>query len=495
VSLVIDTLAERAARRGDGGEPPKPPLRNAPLYKKREPIYPKLAHGRYRTIKWAVLILTLGIYYVTPWIRWARPAGLPQQAVLVDFDHGRFYFFFIQLWAQEIYFLTGLLVMAALGLFLATAMFGRLWCGYTCPQTVWTDLYIAVERLFEGDRNARMRLDKAPWTAGKLARKSGKHLVWLLIALATGGAWVFYFHDAPAHWRDLWTGQAAAVSYVWVAGLTLSTYFLAGHMREQVCTYLCPWPRIQGAMLDAWSLQTTYRYDRGEPRGAHKKSESWEGRGDCVDCTQCVVVCPMGVDIRQGPQLGCINCGLCIDACDEIMDRVGRPRGLIGFDTDAAVAARAHKQAPVYRIVRGRTIYYAVALAIVSSLMTWGLATRSTVALDVLRDRNPLYVRLKDGDVRNGYTLKLANRGVGQDVYRIGFGGPAGARVRAVGLPASLELKVPPSQIRAVRVFVTAPQASLSGTSAPAAFIVTDLSTGRAETRRTVFLSGETNGR
>ena len=315
------------------------------LYKPRTPIYPKLVHGRWRMIKWALLVATLAVYYITPWIRWRRPEGLPQQAVLVDFAGRRFYFAFIQLWPQEVYFITGLLVVAALALFLVSALFGRLWCGYACPQTVWTDLYIVTERLFEGDRNARMRLDAAPTSFDKLWRKSGKHLTWLAIAMATGGAWVFYFHDAPMLWRTFWIGQAPMTAYVSVGVLTCTTYLLAGTMREQVCTYMCPWPRIQGAMLDAHSLQVTYRADRGETRGPHKKGATWEDRGDCIDCNQCVVVCPTGIDIRNGPQLECINCGLCIDACDEVMVKIGRPTGLIAYDTDAAVAHARRGQA------------------------------------------------------------------------------------------------------------------------------------------------------
>ena len=339
MAVVIDRRSREAAAVSPAERVRERQARGG-LYKPRTPIYPKLVHGRWRAIKWALLIVTLGIYYLTPWIRWARPAGLPQQAVLVDFTGGRFYFFTLQLWPQEVYFLTGLLVLAALALFLTTALFGRLWCGYACPQTVWTDLYIYVERLFEGDRNARMRLDAAPMSLGKLWRKSGKHAVWLAVAFGTGGAWIFYFHDAPTLLRDFWAGRAPFSAYLSCGLLTAATYLLAGHMREQVCTYMCPWPRIQGAMLDQHSLQVTYRLDRGEPRGAHKKDQAWAGRGDCIDCRQCVVACPMGIDIRDGAQLECINCGLCIDACDAIMRKVERPRGLIGYDTDAAVAAR-----------------------------------------------------------------------------------------------------------------------------------------------------------
>ncbi|CAN7557434.1 cytochrome c oxidase accessory protein CcoG [Phenylobacterium sp. LjRoot219] len=460
------------------------------LYKPRVPIYPKLVHGRWRAIKWALLIVTLSIYYVTPWLRWARPEGLPQQAVLVDLAHWRFYFFFIQLWPQEVYFFTGLLVIAALALFLTTALFGRLWCGYTCPQTVWTDLYIYVERLFEGDRNARMRLDAEPMSFNKLWRKAGKHLVWLGVAFGTGGAWIFYFHDAPDLLRDFWAGQAPVSAYLSCGVLTATTYLLAGFMREQVCTYMCPWPRIQGAMLDQHSLQVTYRSDRGEPRGAHKKRQSWAGRGDCIDCRQCVVACPMGIDIRNGPQMECINCGLCIDACDEIMLRVERPRGLIAYDTDAAVAARAAGQKPIYRLVRPRTLYYAAALALVAGLTGWGLATRTALDVHVLRDRNPTFVRLRDGSVRNGYTLKIANRSFQAKTIAVRFEGAPGAQLKPVGAAAvtgSAQIIAPANAVRTARVFVVAPP-PFHARDLPSAFVLRD---GATEVRaETLFITG-----
>ncbi len=464
------------------------------LYKPRAPIYPKLVHGRWRAIKWAVMIVTLAIYYITPWIRWDRPGVLPDQAVLVDFAGRRFYFFDIQLWPQEVHFITGLLVLSALALFLVTALFGRLWCGYTCPQTVWTDLFIYVERLFEGDRNARMRLDAAPWSLDKAWRKIGKHAVWLGIAFATGGAWIFYFHDAPTLLRDFWVGEGPITGYVFCVLLTFTTYVFAGTMREQVCIYMCPWPRIQGAMLDTNSLQVTYRYDRGEPRGAHKKNAGWEGRGDCVDCNQCVTACPMGIDIRDGAQLECINCGLCIDACDEIMLKVDRPKGLIAYDTDAAVEARAAGKPAVYRLVRSRTVFYAVALAVVGGLMAWGLMTRPTMDLHVLHDRNPVFVRLHDGAVRNGYTIKIANRTFEAQTYSVAFDGPKGAILKTPGDRASrdvLKVEVPANEVRAVRVFVTLPPAEITAANMSAAFVVATPSTQtRAET---TFLSGAAN--
>ncbi|MHA7872046.1 MAG: cytochrome c oxidase accessory protein CcoG, partial [Hyphococcus sp.] len=316
------------------------------LYKARVPIYPKLVHGTFRKLKWAILFATLGVYYILPWIRWTRGPGEPDQAVLVDFPGRRFYFFFIEIWPDELYFVTGLLILAALALFLATALFGRVWCGYACPQTVWTDLFIAVERFIEGDRNKRMRLAKAPWDAEKIGKKALKHAIWIIIAAATGGAWVLYFHDAPTIFGQLFTGAAPFSAYLFLGILTFTTYTLAGAMREQVCTYMCPWPRIQAALTDEETLQVTYKKDRGEPRGAHKKGESWEERGDCIDCKACVAACPMGIDIREGAQLECINCALCIDACDDIMKKIDRPLGLIAYDTDMNLERRVNGQKP-----------------------------------------------------------------------------------------------------------------------------------------------------
>lgn len=462
------SAAERARRRGDPG---------GGLYSPRIPIYPKLAHGRWRNLKWVMMFVTLAIYYITPWIRWERPGALPDQAVLVDFAGRRFYIFDLQFWPQEVYFITGLLVMAALALFLASSLFGRLWCGYACPQTIWTDLFIHVERLFEGDRNARMRLDAAPWSFDKAWRKIGKHLVWLGIAFGTGGAWIFYFHDAPTVLVQFWTAKAPATAYVFCALLTFTTYVFAGTMREQVCTYMCPWPRIQGALIDQDSLQVTYRVDRGEPRGAHKKGASWEGRGGCIDCGQCVVVCPMGIDIRDGAQLECINCGLCADACDEMMERIDRPPGLIGYDTDKAVAARVAGAPAVYRLVRPRTLVYALALALVSGLMLWGLTHRSRVDVHVLRDRNPIAVRLHDGSVRNGYTLKIANRSFRDADARIRFSGPAGAQIKTPASPAvsgEVTARIEANTVRPVRIFVTLPERGEGeATRLPVAFTVT----------------------
>src|SRR5690606_4633275 len=291
--------------------------------------------------------------------------------------------------------------------FLMNALAGRVWCGYMCPQTVWTDLFYATERFFEGDRRDRMRADAQGWTANRIMRVTAKHIVWLLIAWWTGGAWVLYFADAPTLVKDLATFQAPFIAYASIGVLTFTTYTLAGFMREQVCSYMCPWPRIQAALTDEYALNVTYRYDRGEPRGSMKKNEALRKAGlpagDCIDCNQCVAVCPMGVDIRKGLQLDCIQCGLCIDACDSVMTKIGRPPRLIAYDTDMNVLARMEGRPEVRRIVRPRTILYAGLIALVGAIMLISLAMRERIDLSVMHDRNPVFVRLSDGSIRNAF--------------------------------------------------------------------------------------------
>lgn len=438
------------------------PERPDTLYEKRNQIYPKLAHGKFRLVKWIVMAATLSVYYLIPWIRWPRGDGIPDQAVLADFDGEKFYFFFLEIWPQEIYFLGGLIILAALVLFLVTSLFGRVWCGYTCPQTVWTDLYIWVERAFEGDRAARMRLDKAPMSFNKAWRKGGKHAVWLLIAFLTGGAFILYWHDAPTIARTWFTGEAPLTAYFFAGILTFTTYMLAGTMREQVCTYLCPWPRIQGALTDEHALNVTYRYDRGEPRAPHRKDESWEGRGDCIDCKQCVQVCPMGIDIRDGAQLECIHCALCIDACDDIMRKVGRPTGLIAYDTDRAVSLRATGAKPHYKFFRTRTVLYAVMISLISALILWGYAAKSTYEFNVLKDRSPPFIRLSDGRIRNGYTLKLVNKSTTTQAVEVKVTGLGDAEFEIIGIgtataAGSLRLTSEAHGVDRYRLLVTVP--------------------------------------
>jgi cytochrome c oxidase accessory protein FixG len=433
--------------------PPAP--QDESLYARHVKIYPKRAHGQFRTIKWIVMAVTLGIYYVVPWLRWDRGQYLPDQAVLIDFPSRRFFFFFLEIWPQEFYYITGLLVLAALALFLVTALAGRVWCGYTCPQTVWTDLMIAVERLFQGDRNQRLRLDKNPWSFETLWRKGATHFSWLLIAIATGGAFVFYFADAPMLARQLASFDAPLIAYSFIGIFTVTTYLLGGIAREQVCIYMCPWPRIQGAMFDQDSLLISYRAWRGEPRGPHKVGQSWEGKGDCIDCQQCIAVCPTGIDIRNGPQLECIQCALCIDACNEIMDKVERPRGLIAYDTVRNLEMAPHGKAEI-KLLRPRILLYASAFALVSAIMITAWTMRPDLEVNILRDRNPLYVKLSDGGIRNGYTIKLLNKLYEPHVFNLGVEGLPGAKLTIVGHENEKEpaVTVAPDQLQSMRAYV-----------------------------------------
>ncbi|NWJ26198.1 cytochrome c oxidase accessory protein CcoG [Rhizobium sp. RM] len=478
-----------------------------PLYEARRKIFPKRAEGRFRRFKWLVMLVTLGIYYLTPWLRWDRGPFAPDQAVLIDIANRRFYFLFIEIWPQEFFFIAGLLVMAGLGLFLITSAVGRAWCGYACPQTVWVDLFLVVERAIEGDRNARMKLDAGPWTFDKVRKRVLKHGIWLLIGVATGGAWIFYFADAPTLAWQFMTGQAAMVAYMTVAILTATTYVFGGLMREQVCTYMCPWPRIQAAMLDENSLVVTYNDWRGEPRSRHAKRAVAAGEpvGDCVDCNACVAVCPMGIDIRDGQQLECITCALCIDACDGVMAKTGKPQGLIAYATLAeyqsnmalATGGGRHEIRPGnvrnadgnfaaavrqfdWRIIfRPRTIIYTVAWAAIGVGLLVALATRDRLAVNVLHDRNPQYVLESNGSIRNGYTVRILNMVPEPRTVSLTIDGIANAVMKINGVQAdpsrSFDVLVEPDEATTLKVFVTLPGEDVSSASENFEFIVSDV--------------------
>lgn len=477
-----------------------------PLYESRKKIFPKRAEGRFRRFKWLVMLVTLGIYYLLPWVRWDRGPYAPDQAVLIDIASRRFYFFFIEIWPQEFFYVAGLLVMAGFGLFLMTSAVGRAWCGYTCPQTVWVDLFLVVERYIEGDRNARMKLDAGSWTFDKLRKRVFKHSTWLVIGILTGGAWIFYFSDAPTLAMQFLTGEAAMIAYYTVAILTATTYVFGGLMREQVCTYMCPWPRIQAAMLDEHSLVVTYNDWRGEPRSHHSKKAIAAGEpvGDCVDCNACVAVCPMGIDIRDGQQLECITCALCIDACDGVMDKLSRPRGLIAYATlneyDANMALAtdrgAHGIQPSrvrnpdgsfldtirhfnwHIIYRPRTVFYFTIWCLVGVVMMVSLATRERLALNVLHDRNPQYVLESGGSIRNGYTVRLLNMIAQPRDITLSIDELPQAVMKINGVsdvPArSFTIHVKPDEVTNLRVFVTLPGDAVKSSVTNFQFIATD---------------------
>lgn len=448
----------------DASGPPEPSL-----YAAREPIFPRRVKGTFRNLKWVIMAVTLGIYYITPWIRWDRGAGMPDQAVLVDLANRRFFFFMIEIWPHEFYFVAGLLIMAGLGLFLFTSALGRVWCGYACPQTVWTDLYILVERWVEGDRNARVRLWNQKWDFRKFRLRMTKWLLWLLIGLATGGAWIFYFTDAPTLLQNLMHGTAHPIAYLTMAILTLTTFVFGGFAREQICIYACPWPRIQAAMMDEDTLTVAYREWRGEPRGKLHKDEPTKSdggdKGDCIDCMACVNVCPMGIDIRNGQQMECITCALCIDACDDVMDKIGKPRGLIDYmalKDEAAERAGAKPKSLMKHILRPRTLLYFTLWSGFGVAMLVALFLRSPVDLNVSPVRNPVYVLLADGSIRNTYEVRIRNKQPGARNFELSATVP-GADGNPVELPLTLEnvqgnvVHAAADETLTQRVYVTAP--------------------------------------
>jgi cytochrome c oxidase accessory protein FixG len=484
------------------GKPPLPPAdadgpdTEIQLYADRVRVYPRAVHGIARNVKWAILVLCLALYYITPWIRWDRGEGRPDQAVLLDIAHERFYIFGLTFWPEDIYLLTGALILAAVGLFLVTSLAGRVWCGYACPQTVWTDLFMWVERLIEGDRNARMKRDHGPNSLDKSLRKVAKHAVWVGIAFWTGGAWIMYYVDAPTVTVQFWTGQASTEVYVFTALFTVFTYVLAGWAREQVCIYMCPWPRFQASMLDEQSFIVTYQGWRGEPRGRGRRDA--EGRvagkqlGDCIDCNACVNVCPTGVDIREGVQLGCINCGLCVDACNEIMTKAGRPKWLILWDTLARQDAKAQGRHEPIRLLRPRTMIYVTALVLATAVMGTALAMRSQAGLAVLHDRAPLFVKVRDGSIRNAYTLKVSNKTDDPASFALSIDGVPGATMAVADdtdqrLPA-LGLDVGRQAIGTFRVLVFGTPTRLVNGSQELTFTLRNDATGETKRATSVFM-------
>ncbi|MEI6641310.1 MAG: cytochrome c oxidase accessory protein CcoG [Novosphingobium sp.] len=478
------------------------PIVAAPLYAKRTAVFPRKIDGPFRRFKWLVMAVCLAVYWGTPWIRWDRGPHAPGQAVLVDLAHRRFYMFAIEIWPQEFYFVAGLLIMAGIGLFLVTSAVGRAWCGYACPQTVWTDLYQHVDRLIDGDRNAQLRLNAAPWGAGKLVRRAFKWSVYLGIAFVTGGAWIFYFADAPTLQRAFWTGTAAPVAYAATGILTFTTFWLGGFMREQVCIYMCPWPRIQTAMLDENSLIVTYKHWRGEPRGSLKEAKGAETPlGDCIDCKQCMAVCPTGIDIREGPQIGCITCALCVDACDRAMASVGRPRGLIDYCTlvDAEREIKGTPARSVMRVLlRPRLIAYFAVWGGIGLVLLFMLGARERLTLSVAHERNPEFVQLSGGAVRNAFTLALRNMEDRPRTLRLAAEHLPQAAIYTDDMDAhaargSIDVIVPADSTARVRLYAVVPAAAARPQEF--AIIASPLDHGGRPVRReTHFMAPERHG-
>jgi cytochrome c oxidase accessory protein FixG len=418
------------------------------LYAKRQKIYPREVHGWFARLRALGVVSLLGLYYGVPWMDWDG-----RQAVLFDLPARQFHIFGLTFWPQDFFYLALLLVIAALALFFFTALAGRLWCGFACPQTVWTEIFLWMERRIEGDRSHQMKLDKAPWGVRKLAIKGSKHLVWILFSLFTGYTFVGYFTPIEVLWTEMLALNLGPWETFWILFYGFATYGNAGWMREQVCIYMCPYARFQSAMFDKNTLIVSYDPERGEPRGSRKRSEDHRARGlgDCIACTLCKQVCPTGIDIRDGLQYQCIGCAACIDVCDDVMDKMNYPRGLIRYTTENALEHRDT------RILRPRMLVYATLLLVLCALLVYSVSQRIPVELGIIRDRGSLYRETVEGLVENIYTLKIVNMDKRDHRYQLEVSGLEGLElllhqpdiVVAAGavLTLPLSLRIDPVQL------------------------------------------------
>jgi cytochrome c oxidase accessory protein FixG len=380
---------------------PTAPADEESYYAPHQKVYPREVSGRFTRLRITAAWVLLGLFYLLPWVRWND-----RQALLFDLPARQFHLFGLTLWPQDFIFLAWLLVIAALSLFFFTAIAGRLWCGYACPQTVWTEVFLWLERVTEGERSRRMKLDAGPWTGEKWLRKGAKQLLWIVFALWTGFTFVGFFTPITELATRMLAFALGPWETFWLLFYGFATYGNAGFLREQVCKYMCPYARFQSAMFDKDTLIITYDAERGEPRGGRRRSTDprTAGLGDCTDCTLCVQVCPTGIDIRKGLQYECIACAACIDACDGVMDRMGYARGLVRYDTQNALQHRGK------RVLRPRVIVYGALLALLFAGFVAALVLRKPVALDVLHDRNTLFRTLGSGEIENVYLLKIMNK-------------------------------------------------------------------------------------
>jgi len=391
------------------------------MYAAREEIHPRETKGRYASLRWACVWLTQLLFYGLPWLSMHG-----RQAVLFDLGSRKFHLFGLVLWPQDFIYLAALLILCAYGLFLVTAVAGRVWCGFACPQTVYTEIFLWIERQFEGPRSSRIRLARQPWTFAKAARKGGKHAAWLLVALWTGFTFVGYFTPVRELGATIAGFGLGPWETFWVLFYALATYGNAGWMREQVCKYMCPYARFQSAMFDKDTLIVSYDVARGEPRNPRLTAS---GAGDCIDCSMCVQVCPTGIDIRKGLQYECIGCAACVDACNGVMDKIARPRGLIRYATENALALRLDPVQVRQRILRPRVLVYTAVLALLGMAMVASLALRNPLKLDVIRDRGSMGREVEDGMIENVYRLQLMNTTEDPQRLRIAVTGIASARV------------------------------------------------------------------
>ena len=427
-------------------ENPSPEVAVIHMYQARQEIYPREIQGRYASLRWLFVWLTQLVFYGLPWLQWND-----RQAVLFDLGARKFYIFGLVLWPQDFIYLAALLIICAYSLFLFTTIFGRVWCGFACPQTVYTEIFMWFERKIEGDRSTRMRLDRQPMSLQKLSRKTAKHVVWIGFALWTGFTFVGYFTPIHVLSHEIARLSLGPWEWFWVLFYGFATYGNAGWMREQVCKYMCPYARFQSAMFDKDSLIITYDKQRGEPRGARSKTDAAASHtlGDCIDCSMCVQVCPTGIDIRNGLQYECIGCGACVDACNKVMDKIGSARGLVRFWTDHAMTHRWTSTQILRHAFRPRVLIYSAILVVIATVFFGTLLGRTPLKMDVIRDRGSLGREVEDGMIENVYRLQIMNTDEASHRYKLSVEGIPGIHIQG-----SDEIALSSTESRAVPVSV-----------------------------------------
>ncbi|MDB5880711.1 MAG: 4Fe-4S ferredoxin, iron-sulfur binding protein [Ramlibacter sp.] len=463
---------------------PSGPAEAESLYEAQDKIYPRAVAGRFARVRWAFVWLTQLVFYCLPWLTWTTEAG-QRQAVLFDLAARRFYLFGYVLYPQDFIYLTGLLVISALSLFLFTALAGRVWCGFACPQTVYTEMFLWIERKVEGDRNARMKLDGSPMTLEKLVKKWFKHLLWIGLAMWTGFTFVGYFSPVRELGLEFLQTRMGSWEVFWVFFYGFATYGNAGFLREQVCKYMCPYARFQSAMFDKDTLIVSYDAARGEPRGSRSRKADPQALalGSCVNCNLCVHVCPTGIDIRNGLQYECIGCAACVDVCDSVMDRMNYPRGLIRFTTQNAMAQRWTLPETLRHVLRPRVLVYGAVLLALCVALAWSLVARTPLKVDVVRDRAALARIVAGGKLENVYRLQIMNATERQQHYRLMAEGLPG-----LALTSETEVAVGPAESRWVAVRLQIPYGSASPGSHPIHIQVTSLAGDSQVSEKSAFL-------
>ena len=459
--------------------PAAPDGEAASLYETQKKIYPRSISGFFASWRWAMVFLTQLVFYGLPWLEWGQ-----RQMVLFDLGARRFYIFGLVLYPQDFIYLTALLIISALSLFLFTAVAGRLWCGFACPQTVYTEIFMWLEHKIEGDRSARLRLDASPWTFEKIRKKSLTQVSWIAVSVWTGFTFVGYFVPIRELGAELMALQGTWQIF-WVVFYGFATYGNAGFLREQVCKYMCPYARFQSAMFDPDTLIVTYDEARGEQRGPRVKTADYKakGLGDCIDCTLCVQVCPTGIDIRDGLQYECIGCGLCVDACNTVMDKMHYPRGLIRFSTQNGVAKGWGKPELLRRVLRPRVLIYTAILLALCVAMLASLVTRTPLKVDVVRDRAALSRIVAGGKLENVYRLQIMNATEATQRYRIAAQG-----LQGLELASDAEFEIDAAQSRWVVVRLHIPYGSAPAGSHVVHFDVESLGTRAKVSEKAVFL-------